>query len=175
MCIRDRKKSDPWSIDILADARAAKEAPATGRTLKELQSWGADVRLVSGGEMSSLYGNRKEYYGIHHIKALLLSSITEETLWLGSCNFTQASEFNHEAMVKMTQRRQNARDVQHDVFVQYSRQFKELFSCAVQLPSLHEASSSLLSRKPLQLETVNGPANRGPTCLLYTSPSPRDS
>ena len=38
-----------------------------------------------------------------------------------------------------------------------------MFSCAVQLPSLNEASSSLLSRKPLQLETVNGPANRGPT------------
>ena len=113
--------------------------------------------------MSNLYGNRKEYYGIHHIKALLLTSITEETLWVGSCNFTQASEYNHEVMVKMTQRRQNPRDVQHDVFLQYSRQFKELFSCAVQLSSLSEASNSLLSRKPLQLETVNGPANRGPT------------
>ena len=62
MLLEALKKSDPWSIDILADARAAKEAAATGKTLKELQSWGADVRLVSGGEMSALYGNRKEYY-----------------------------------------------------------------------------------------------------------------
>ena len=66
-------------------------------------------------------------------------------------------------MVKMTQRRQDARDVPHDVFVQYSRQFKELFSCAVQFPCRNEATNSVLSRKPLQLETVNGPANRGHT------------
>jgi hypothetical protein len=85
-------------IDILADSKASREAKRTKELLEKMSRSGVDVRVTEGKDMASLYG-RSGIIGVHHAKALAISSPGQDQLWLGSCNFTQASEYNVELMV----------------------------------------------------------------------------
>ena len=49
-------RSRIWGINVLADERAAREAPRTIAALAKLKESGADVRFISGRDMSPLYG-----------------------------------------------------------------------------------------------------------------------
>ena len=53
-----------WSMDVIADARAAREAPKTATAVQNLLNAGADVRLVAGKDMTPLYGPGRGIFGI---------------------------------------------------------------------------------------------------------------
>ena len=71
--------------------------------MNQLSDAGADIRYASGRDMSPLYGTGRKIVGIHHTKAIYLTGDWFRRLWIGSANFTSASEYNKELMVELTQ------------------------------------------------------------------------
>ena len=112
------------------DARSAKEVERTRQALQDLERrGGAEVRLISGADMSPLYGNTKSYLGIQHTKAVHISTKDKEWLWVGSCNFTRASDYNIETMAEISQQKNGS--PLHEVFGQFEEQFRRRYAQSI--------------------------------------------
>ena len=85
-----------WRIEVLVDERSYQEVERTKQNVKRFLDKGADIRLIRGYDMSLMYGNRVQYRGCHHTKAVCISAAYYTLLWVGSCNLTRASEYNHD-------------------------------------------------------------------------------
>ena len=89
--------------------------------------------------MSPLYGTGRKIVGIHHTKAIYLTGDRFRRLWIGSANFTSASEYNKELMVELTQLTRTERDETHPVLEMFRQQFDELLNNAP--PKLGESEA----------------------------------
>ena len=114
-------------IDLLVDERSFKEVPKTARVIQRFEEQGADVRLVKGRNMAELYGSRNEYWGCHHTKAICLTSAEHSVLWMGSCNLTQASEYNHELMIRVREEHRVGGELANGTLKSYVANFDRLF------------------------------------------------
>ena len=167
--------------------------------------------------MTGLYGPNSSYVGIHHTKTICFSGPRCTTLWIGSANFTRASAFNHEIMLKF-QELHELNKPRSSVLLTYLDHFERLFALADWSTSFkpyegigvawkawnkngrnRDPDETTTAPPPLVSggEPVSGKGRRNkgtaraewgertdpPTvkaappipCLLYTSPSPRDS
>ena len=101
------------------------------------------MKLISGADMSPLYGNTRSYPGIQHTKAVHISTKDQEWLWVGSCNFTRASDYNIETMAEISQRKDGS--LLHEVFGQFEEQFRKIFAQGIlqDWPRLDSGTSDL--------------------------------
>jgi hypothetical protein len=94
--VRSIVHSSVVQIMVISDKETYNKAKRTKAGLDVLSEGSADVRLIARGSMKGLYGSYSELMGIQHAKVLCLDSHRRSRLWVGSANFTQASEYNHE-------------------------------------------------------------------------------
>ena len=90
----------PFSCSILVDRSNYLQRTSRHQrpVLRQLQGLGADVRLCSGLDASSVFG-AGAYPGIHHIKAIVLDN---RIAFSGGSNITRASRFNRELAFRFT-------------------------------------------------------------------------
>ena len=174
-------------IQILADSRTAVEVSKTRQALRKLEEGGAQVKTLAGESMAALYGNRRVIHGIQHTKAVHIISVKKQWLWIGSCNFTQASDYNLEAMVEVSQSREAV--LPHPIFEEFEQQFREKFGRAATLNEpLQQGSSSTNAVGPLvgtsayfeslgftgaRVSGANIQGTGGPVSAPYPGPSAR--
>ena len=79
--------------------------------------------------MKLLYGANSKLMGIHHSKVVCIRDCRCSTLWIGSANFTRASEHNHEVMLKLTEHHELGKP-KCEALLQYCEHFDELFGRA---------------------------------------------
>jgi hypothetical protein len=123
-------RSSVCALDVLVEERAAREAPRTISAIAKMKESGADVRYISGRDMTPLYGPGKGLFGIHHTKAVFVTANRYRKLWVGSANFTAASEYNHEIMIEITQLVTGPEVPLHPCLESFRKQFDNLHNSA---------------------------------------------
>ena len=98
--ISEQRIADVW---VILDKDTALKPNRTQAAIKKLkkENLQAVIKLIAGSPMRELYGPSSQIVGIHHAKTICYSGPRCTTLWIGSANFTKASEYNHEVMLKL--------------------------------------------------------------------------
>ena len=97
--ISEERIGDVW---VALDKDTALKTNRTQAAIKKLkkENLQAVIKLIAGSPMRELSGPNFQLVGIHHAKTICYSGPRCTTLWIGSANFTKASEYNRELMLK---------------------------------------------------------------------------